>query len=191
MADMLHPDLQRLMAAIDAVEGDARALVDGLSDAQGNWRPHGGASWSVAQCLDHLAKINVFYVGHFLPVVERAKAEGRGPFNGLRPTWFGRTFVGMLEPPVKHKVKAPTVAVPAPSLSLDEALAEYLASHAPYRRMVHAANDVDVNRVVTWNPFIKIARMRASTALLVTPTHDRRHLWQARRVLAQPDFPRT
>jgi amidase len=67
----------------------------------------------------------------------------------------------------------------------------YLASHEPYRRMVHAANDVDVNRVVTWNPFIKMARVRVSTALLVPLAHDRRHLWQARQVLAQPDFPRT
>jgi hypothetical protein len=96
----------------------------------------------------------------------------------------------MLEPPVKQKMKAPKPAVPASSLSLGEVLAAYLASHEPYRRMVHAANDVDVNRVVTSNPFIKVVRVRASTALLVPPAHDRRHLWQARRVLAQPDFPR-
>ena len=187
---MLHPDLQRLLTAIELVEADAKVIVSGLTDAQGNWQPHAGADWSVAQCLDHLAKINLFYIGHFLPVVERAKREGRGPFNGLRPTWFGRKFVSMLEPPVKQKMKAPKNAVPASNIPLGDVLSAYLASHHPYRRLVQAANDVDVNRVVTWNPFIKVVRVRAATALLVPPTHDRRHLWQARQVMAMPDFPR-
>lgn len=186
----LHPELQALLTAIEAAQADARSLVAGLSDAQGNWRPGGGARWSVAQCLDHLARINRFYVGHFLPVVERAKAEGRGPFAGMHPTWFGRKFLGILEPPVRQKAKAPKNVVPAASMPLAEVLAAYLASHDAYRRMVELANDVDVNRVGAQNPFVKAFRVRVATALQVLPAHDRRHLWQARQVLADPAFPR-
>lgn len=186
----MHPDLQRLITELDAIEADARDLVAGLSDMQGNWRPRGGTGWSVAQCLDHLAKINAIYVGHFLPVVERARSEGRGPFRGVRPTWFGRKFVSILEPPVKQKVKAPKSAVPASTIPVASALAAYLTGHDGYRRMVIAASDVDVNRVGARNPFIKFVRVRAATALLVPLAHDRRHLWQARQVLAAPGFPR-
>lgn len=186
----MHSELQTLLTAIDAAESDARSLTTGLTDAQANWRPRGGAGWSVAQCLDHLAKINHFYVGHFLPVAERAKAEGRGPFAGMRPTWFGRTFIGILEPPVKQRVKAPKNVVPAASIPLDDVLAAYLGSHDPYRRLVQLSNDIDVNAVGASNPFFKAFRVRVATALQVTPAHDRRHLWQARQVLADPAFPR-
>jgi hypothetical protein len=186
----LHPELQSLLTAIDAAEADARSLAADLTDAQATWHPGGGAGWSVAQCLDHLAKINHFYIGHFLPVVERAKADGRGPFAGLRPTWFGRKFVTMLEPPVRQKTKAPKNVVPASSPPLGDALAAYLASHEPYRRLVHLSNDVDVNRVGAQNPFLRALRMRVATVLQVVPSHDRRHLWQARQVLAAPGFPR-
>jgi DinB superfamily len=186
----LHPELQALLAAIDAAEADARSLTAGLSDTQANWQPGGGMGWSVVQCLDHLAKINHFYVGHFLPVVERAKTDGRGPFAGLHPTWFGRKFISILEPPVTQKVKAPKNVVPTSSMPLADALGAYLGSHEPYRRFVHLASDVDVNRVGARNPFFKAVRVRVATALQVPPAHDRRHLWQARQVLAAPGFPR-
>ena len=186
----MHPELQALLAAADAAEADALSLVQGLSNAQGNWQPTGGASWSVAQCLDHLAKINQIYVGHFLPVVERAVAEGRGPFVGIRPTGFGRKFVQSLEPPPRQKTKTFARVVPGATIDVADALAAYVASHEPYRRMVQAANGVDVNRVGAQNPFITALRIRAETALLVPPAHDRRHLWQARQVLRAPGFPR-
>jgi hypothetical protein len=35
-----------------------------------------------------------------------------------------------------------------------------------------------------------MVRMRLATALQIIPAHDRRHLWQARQVLARPEFPR-
>ena len=79
---ILHDDLVRLLAEVDAVEADARMLVEQLSFEQANWQPNDGKGWSIAQCLDHLAKINRLYVGHFLPIVQRAAedvaAEGIG-----------------------------------------------------------------------------------------------------------------
>jgi len=186
---MLHPELERLLMAVDAVEADARNLVQVLSDEQGNWRPNGGAGWSVAQCFDHLARINVFYVRHFIPFLEQAQREGKGPFTGLHPTWFGRTFLKVLEPPVRQRGKAPANVAPCSTMPLAEALGDYLSSHEPYRGMLRLANEIDVDRVVAPNPFFKSFQMRAATALKVIPAHDRRHLWQARRVLQAPGFP--
>lgn len=186
----LHPDLQALLRAIDAAEADARSLVAGLTEAQGTWQPGGGTRWSVAQCLDHLATINTFYMDYFQPILERARTHGRGRFAGVRPTWFGRQFVRILEPPVNMKAKAPSNAQPQSQIPVTTALQRYLTSHDAYRRLVEVANDVDVNAVVAPNPWIKVARMRVATALLVVPAHDRRHLWQAHQVLADPAFPR-
>jgi hypothetical protein len=185
----MPPDLLRLLSQITAAEDDARALVAGLSDDQANWQPGHGTGWSVAQCLEHLAIANGVYVAHFLPVAERARAAGAGPFRGLHPTWIGRWFARSLEPPPRQKTRTFKNLVPPSSIPVARALADYLASHDRLRELVAAAAAVDADRVVTSNPFIGAVRMRLSTALLVVPAHDRRHLWQARQVLTASGFP--
>ncbi len=187
---MLHDDLVRLLAEVDAVEADARMLVTGLTFEQANWQPNGGLGWSVVQCLDHLAKINKLYVEHFLPIVQRAADEETGPFRGLNPSWFGRMFVKSLEPPPKQKVKAPATVQPASSIAPADALDAYLRSHEAYRDLVTLAGKVNVDSLAGSNPFFSAVRVRLATALMVPPAHDRRHLWQARQVLAAPGFPK-
>ena len=53
MAAEEHADIRALDAALDAVDDDARTLIDGLTAEQGIWRP-APAAWSIAHCLDHL-----------------------------------------------------------------------------------------------------------------------------------------
>lgn len=182
-------DLSGVLAGIDAAEADARALATGLTDAQANWQPRPDA-WSVAQCLDHLAISNGIYTRHFLPVAEQAAARGAGTFGGLHPTALGRWFVRSLEPPPRQRTRTFANLVPPSSLPLADALSAYLASHGEFRRLVEVAGRLDPNRVVAPNPFLSWVRMRLATALLVIPAHDRRHLWQARQVIAAPGFPR-
>jgi hypothetical protein len=184
-----HHDLEHLLRATAEAEADAAALTAPLTDAQANWQPGNGAGWSVAQCLDHLAKSNTVYTAHFLPVAERARVAGGAAFRGLRPTWAGRRFVKSLEPPPRQRIRTFKTLVPPSSIPLAQALAGYLASHEPYRRLLAVAAAIDPNRVVAANPFIGVVRMRLSTALLVVPAHERRHLWQARQVVQHPDFP--
>ena len=76
----------------------------------------------------------------------------------------------------------PPVAQPAPSTPRDQLLPLYKASHDKYRALVRASAGADVNRVTMPNPFFPSVRMRMATVLLVIPAHDRRHLWQAKRV---------
>jgi hypothetical protein len=61
----MHPsnfsDIAVLEDGFDAVERDARALVSGLTELSGTWRPDANA-WSVAECLDHLAIANRVYL---------------------------------------------------------------------------------------------------------------------------------
>ena len=87
-----------------------------------------------------------------------------------------------MEPSPRIKLKSPTRMVPGPSFPYAGLLAAYIMSHATYRALVKASADVDINRVVFPNPFIAAVKMRLSTALLIIPAHDRRHLHQARQV---------
>jgi hypothetical protein len=56
-----HADIRDLEQALDAVEQDTRTLISGLTAEQGVWRREPG-SWSVSECLDHLATANRVYL---------------------------------------------------------------------------------------------------------------------------------
>ena len=186
----LPSELQGLLDQVAAAEGEARTLVAGLTDAQANWQPDGGRAWSVAQCLDHLGRIQRFYTDAVLPIVRDAAARPSGVCSGLAPGFLGRKFVQSQEPPPTRRMTAPKQIVPGSSIPVAQALEGFVASHAGYRELVGLATSVDTNHVIVRNPFLPIIRMKLSTVLLVLPAHDRRHLWQARQVMAAPGFPR-
>jgi hypothetical protein len=177
---VLPAELQGLLDAIGACERDAETLLVDLTEPELNWQERPGVSWSVGQCLDHLAVMNPFYLSSFVPLV--VAARGAGPFRGLASTPGGNWFVGSLEPPVTRRMKSPSPAVPASTVSRDAILDTYKRSHDPYRALVLASADVDVTRVKGPNPFFKMIAMRVSTVLKIIPAHDRRHLWQAANV---------
>lgn len=184
---MLPAELQSLLDQIDECEREAERLVAYMDDELVNRAPASGG-WSVAQCLEHLALINNFYLEGWVEAVDTAVRAQQGPFRGLRPTFIGRWFARSMEPPVRRmKAKAIAPVTPGPRLARDEVLHRYKASHDNYRHLVRAAASVDVNRIVRPNAIIKRVNMRLSTVLLIVPAHDRRHLWQARQVKSSLD----
>jgi hypothetical protein len=177
----LPDELQGLLDQIDACERDAESLLAGLDDDGVNWRPAPGR-WSIAQCLQHLSAMNPFYLAGWDEHLRATRAANVGPFTGLHPTPIGRWFARSMEPPPRLRMKSPSPVAPGPAFPRDGLLTAYTLSHALYRALVKASAEVDVNRVVSRNPFISAVKMRLSTVLLIVPAHDRRHLYQARQV---------
>jgi uncharacterized damage-inducible protein DinB len=175
-----RPDIQALEDAYDAAEHDARSLVDGLSETLGTWRAD-PASWSVAECLDHLATANRVYLAAMQPSAERALTSGRRRRAPARPGLIGGWFVRTLEPPVKasRKMKAPRKIVPRTGPALADASAAFLASQADVRRFLQKYADTDLTGVRFPNPFVAGVRFSLATGLHVIASHERRHLWQA------------
>jgi hypothetical protein len=181
MERTLPTDIVALEWAFDAAERDARKLIDGLTETRGTWRVQPG-SWSVAECLDHLATSNVVYLRALEPSAERALAAGRlrrGPaLPGLLGDWFVRWF----EPPVRTKAKAPKKIRPRVSPSLHDAAARFLESQNEIRAFILQYHGIDLAGTTFPNPFIKGVRFSLATGLHVLAAHERRHLWQAWRV---------
>jgi hypothetical protein len=176
-------DIKDLEDRLDAADRDALALVDGLTEGQGAWRPAPGA-WSVAECLDHLATANRVYVRAMAESAARARAEGRLRRGPARPGIVGRWFVRSLEPPVnpRFKGRAPRIIEPRTAPTLADAFAGFAASQDDVRSFLHAYADLDLARVRFRNPFIRGVRFSLVTGLHVIGAHERRHLWQAWRV---------
>jgi hypothetical protein len=179
----LAPDIEALDRAFDATEADARSLVSGLTEELGTWRAEAG-TWSVAECLDHLATADRVYLAAMRPSAERALAEGRRRKGAARPGLVGRWFVWMLEPPVKPALRgtAPQAIRPRSSPALDDAMRAFLASHHEARVFLQTFAGIDLAGVRFPNPFVRGVRFSLATGLHVIAAHERRHLWQAWRV---------
>jgi hypothetical protein len=183
MSGTLPADLQSLHDAFDAAERDARTLADGLSETGGAWREHPG-SWSVAECLDHLATANRVYLAAMRPSAARALDEGRQRRGPAHPGLVGGWFVKYLEPPVKPtlKSKAPGKIRPRTAPALGDAFTAFLVSQDAVRAFLLQYAGIDLAGVRFPNPFIRGVRFSLATGLHVIAAHERRHLWQAWRV---------
>ena len=179
----LAADIQALEDLLDAAERDARALVEGLTDERGVWREQPG-SWSVAECLDHLATANRVYLRAMQEAAARARAQGRTRRGPALPGLIGGWFIWSLEPPVKprFKSKAPQIIRPRPSPALADAFRQFLAAQDEVRSFLRTYADSDLAGVRFKNPFVKGVRFSLATGLHVIAAHERRHLWQAWRV---------
>ncbi len=175
-----YPEIAALEEALDATERDARAVVSGLSEQAGCWRPKPGA-WSVAECLDHLATASRVYLDAMRPPAERALASGRRRRRPAMPGVIGGWFVRTFEPPVTHrfKTRAPRAIRPRESPGLEDATRAFLASQDDVRVFLRTFADIDLAGVRFPNPFIRGVRLSLATGLHVIPAHQRRHLWQA------------
>jgi hypothetical protein len=176
-------DLRTLEQAFDAAEQDARSLVAGLTEELGVWRAD-AQSWSVAECLDHLAMGNRVYLRAMEPAAARALHQQRRRRRSAKPGLIGGWFVRTLEPPVRPRFKltAPRAIRPRVSPALHDAFEQFLASQNEVRAFLRKYADIDLAGVLFPNPFIRGLRFSLATGLHVLAAHERRHLWQAWRV---------
>ena len=179
--ESIHPEIERLLIGLDAAERDARALVDGLSEDQGRWRETPG-SWSVAECLDHLATSSRVYLEAMRPAAEGAQAAGKLRTRPALPGVIGAWFVKQLEPPVKSRMRAPSKIRPRPAAGLRESIEAFLSEQQQVSEFFRRYENLDLARVHFQNPFIRVVRFSLATGFHVIPAHQRRHLEQAWRI---------
>jgi hypothetical protein len=178
-----------VLGDLESTEKQASEIIARTSVTQANWQPNAGRSWSIVQCLSHLARTNRIYAAAMSEAVARADVRSKVASQGISPGLFGAWFIRSMEPPVRTRMKARSKVYPLAQASPNEALAEFVDSHKPVRSVIEAASDMDVNRIRFKNPFVPFVRFTVGTGLLVITAHDRRHLWQANQVTVARGFP--
>ena len=184
-----HPHLRTLLGEAEAVRAEAERLRDTLTDDQLTWRPAPDV-WSVADCFEHLRKVDKAYTRSLADAVERM-APGDADYA---PSFIPRTFIGFVSPDPKRKLKAPKAVRPkdaedAPPSARAEALDRFLDQQAELLRLIRAADGHDVNTGRFGSPFFAPLRFSVGEGLTMLVRHEQRHLGQAQRVTAHPDFP--
>jgi hypothetical protein len=184
----LSPEIDDFRKQFERLSADADALVTPLRDDQFNWHP-APAAWSIAQCLDHLNVTARMY----LPMLDEGIADAirrglyaQGPF---RYNLFNRMLAGSMEPPYRIKTKSPKAFRPPPDRPRHEVMAAFRAYQVQYIDRLRQANGLDLGRAKATSPVVAWLRMPLGTAFAFTTAHERRHLWQARRLTESAEFP--
>ena len=179
---------EELIAELDRQAGQAQALAAGLGDSALNWQPNGGKSWSVGQCLDHLAIMNRMYLKALQDAVGNNRDQLEPRKVPIQPSgWLMRWFIGTEEPPPKFKLPAPKKLAPPSALS-GAVVVDFAALQKELADFVREWGQADLNDVHMKNPLAPI-QLKLDTALLIISYHNRRHLWQAENVKKNAGFP--
>ena len=176
----------RLLASLDSSDQRATKLARPLNVNQLNWRED-QSTWSVGQCLDHLRVANEVYGA---AIASSLTGSGTGPVDEITPGWFGRYFIRtVIEPsPGTRKGKAPTKIEPIAFVDAT-ILDRFVRSNQQTRELIARAQSFDVNRIRFKNPFVAWIRFTVGTGFEIIAKHEDRHLLQAERIRAHPNFP--
>ena len=176
-------------ADFEAAAADARALFADVGEAAFRWRPSPKA-WSMAECLDHLNVVGRKYlkaIDHAMEDGRRKGLLGTGPFRyGLLEGFVVRT----MDAPPMFRMKTPRSFVPAASASPAEALDAFVALQRELQERLARADGLDLAKVKVRSPVSRHLKFSLGKSFAAMAAHQRRHLWQARQVKAQPAFPR-
>ena len=77
----------------------------------------------------------------------------------------------------------------APGEDDQSPLPRFMALRGRLAQRLGDAKGLDFGRVKVRSPFVPLLRVDLESAFLVVAAHERRHLWQARRVTEEEDFP--
>jgi len=176
--------LDEVKAQFEAASARARLLLTGGSAETLTRRPQPDC-WSATECVAHLTLTN----RHYPPLIRGAldsAPPGDGPYGmDLR----GRFLRWILEPPYRSGVKTMPSMEPPAGESPEQVLAAFLASQEEILKLLEAARGRALEKTTITSPFSKRMKYNAYSCFQVLAAHERRHLWQAERALAQMKTP--
>ena len=186
---MLVEELQNYHQQFQSIKIEAQNLLTDLTDVQFNWRPDTDR-WSISQCIDHLVVTGRNSLSHIDRAINEARAKGlfsQGPFRyGLIESWFVR----QMEPRARMRFKAPKVYLPSANRPYAETVLRFYDLQEEFLQRIEQANGIDLSRAKVNNAVSRWFRLSLGQELAFNTAHERRHLWQAKQVKQERDYPR-
>jgi hypothetical protein len=173
---------------IDGIRSQADEVCAGLDEVRLNWQPDAGRRWSIAQCLDHLARTTDLY-GQRLEEAIAGAATGEER-ESASANLMGRFLIWSMEPPSRVRMPTKPALQPPSALNGPDVLRAFGESLDYLSRLTASALRVDASHVRYRNPLAGDTQMfNLATGVLVMLAHNRRHLEQAEKVRRHRDFP--
>lgn len=179
----LGSQLTCLLQQVSSATNHAERLAGGRSEEELTTRVRPD-SWSVAECLEHLA----LTTRAFLPPIAEVMG-GTPPLTKNRPLRhdvLSRVLMRVLEPPyrLRHKVLAHL----APRHhDFPSAWKAFLESQEELSQTIRAAAGLAIDTAKIQSPVCSHVSYNVYGALGILSAHQRRHLWQAEQILRALD----
>ena len=166
---------------------DAHVTFGSLSGEQLNWKP-AEKSWSVGQCLEHIIKTNEQFYDEFNNLSAGTRRNTFWQSNSPLTGFFGRFLIKAVSEDSK-KSKAPSKAIVPPSDISDDVVGRFTEHVSGVNEMIERCGDADLQKTVVSSPFLSVMTYRLDDAYTVLVEHTKRHVRQAKRVMATEGFP--
>jgi len=178
--------LVQLSALVEQTQAATRAaqkLVLGRESVDLTWRQEPG-SWSVAECLDHLAQTT----RAFLPAIATAVAAAPrlSTNRSLQTGAVALLFIRHLEPPYRLRYKVLSQLAPR-CKDFEAAWNGFVESQAQLSEAICSAAARAIDRVRIKSPVYGRISYNVYGAFRILAAHERRHLWQAQQILKALD----
>ena len=185
----MNEELPALTSEASAIAADADHVFGPLSREQLNWKRQAD-QWSVAQCFEHLIKINTAYFPQFRRIEDGAYA----PSWRDRVPWLGRFFGSMIlravQPDSQRKFKAAKHVEPSTSAIEEDIIARFTAHQREVIQHMTLTGSQDLSAIVVTSAVAPVAFYSALDAFRILVAHERRHMAQAERVTHADGFPK-
>ena len=176
----MRPELASITSELDAATAHAKAIAERAGDDRWKERPVPDR-WSIGECFDHLNRSSEAFLPLFEEVFKGAPNASPGRLRRDFPGWL---LCVMLEPPVRIRTKTSARFVPPMDVGpRTEVVNRFASLQDQLKQFMTRSDSIDVAKIKIRSPFAEKLKYSVYSALRVLPVHQRRHLWQAERVL--------
>jgi DinB superfamily len=183
IAQISTAQLEAVLNQVENVTQKARDLVVRRSLALLTTSPE-SRSWSVTQCLDHLALTTTAVLPGISAAIVRAPRLTTD--RPLRTGALTRLFLRNLEPPYRLRLRVHSSLAPGQH-DFNAAWGAFEESQAQLTRTIRAAIGLAIDQVIVESPVYARLNYNVYEALRMLAAHERRHLWQIERILKTLD----
>jgi len=164
--------------------------IASLNEEQLNWKS-APATWSAAQCLDHLVVNNLKYFTIFDEIVndsyQQTTWQRISPFTGF----LEKKLLEFTAAVADKKVKAPPSFSPSSSLIDKNIIQRFLQQQEKLVQYFNLLEPIaNSKKLIVSSPFSGFVTFRLNILLTALANHEQRHINQADKVLHHPQFPK-
>lgn len=173
---------------------EASRIIDSelmpLKDEQLNWKP-APASWSVAECIEHLLLAFEGYLVGLDKVIAKGEKENIVAKSPMKISLAGKMMVFAVDPSIKVPIPAPPKFKPAKNKHYTyEVLQQFHENLQQLSLQLEAAKNLDWNSLKITSPVTSLLKLNVGDTFEVLTLHALRHLKQAQRVILHEKFPK-
>ncbi len=185
----MNQELPPLITEANAIAADAEGTFSRLNREQLNWK-RAADQWSVAQCFEHLIKINAAYFPQLRRIEQGAYAPTCRDSVPVLARLFGSMILRAVQPASPRTFKAAKHVEPSPSVTDGDIIARFTAHQQEVIEHMKMAGVRDLSTVIITSAVAPIAFYSVLDAFKILVAHERRHMAQAERVLNADGFPK-